>query len=176
MAMCIIESNAFSDLKQAKHPWCLRDHVRKLSDRSESDALEQVLVSECAVANGLATDTAKSCTDNAVRGVGRRHCWSVLRRRAMQTLSQRRGRACVQLQHLEGAWRGDVCSRSLLVAASRRSFHCELVQGVGNVVKYTENLENFESKAKEAVADCHRLARLAQCLSSSLELLSILQL
>ena len=55
-------------------------------------------------------------------------------------------------------------------------FTCALVQGVGNVVKYTENLENFESKAKEAVADCHCLARLAQCLSSSLELVSILQL
>ena len=62
----------------------------------------------------------------------------------------------------------------LLPAGSH--FTCALVQGVGNVVKYTDNLENFESKAKEATAVCQCLARLAQCWSSSLELLSILQL
>jgi len=40
----------------------------------------------------------------------------------------------------------------LLPAVSH--FTCALVQGVGNVVKYTDNLENFESKAKEAIAVC----------------------
>ena len=33
-------------------------------------------------------------------------------------------------------------------------FSGALVQGVGNVVRYTDNLENFESKAKEAIAVC----------------------
>ena len=42
-----------------------------------------------------ATNTEKAYTDNAVCGLGRRNCWSVLRRRAVQTLLRRRGRARV---------------------------------------------------------------------------------
>lgn len=49
IAMCIIESNASSDLKQEKHQWCFKDQVRKILDHHPQMHPEKILVSECAM-------------------------------------------------------------------------------------------------------------------------------